>query len=60
MYKNKDIYEFLDELKDGAIYDNRYNDNIVFSIPHVVIFANFEPMCGIISKHKLLVVTAGV
>lgn len=53
-------YSALEEVKDGIFFSTKFESNmVIFNIPHVVVFANFEPDKTKLSQDRWKVVKVG-
>lgn len=49
-------YSGLESIKDGLIFNTKYQSGgLIFNSPHVFVFANSPPQCGMLSKDRLIV-----
>lgn len=49
-------YGGLEQIKDGLFFSGKYDSEVcVFNIPHVIVFANYEPQYHSLSKDRLVV-----
>ena len=54
--KSKDIYMLIDGLKNGCIFSPKWQSTCkIFDIPHVVVFANFEPDYAALSMDRWII-----
>lgn len=46
-------YSGIEEIKNGHFFNNKYeSSSVIFDIPHVVVFANFEPNKKLLSEDR--------
>lgn len=53
-------YQGIEEVKNGIFFNTKYESSmVVFDIPHVIVFANFEPEIPKLSTDRWHVITVG-
>lgn len=46
-------YQAIEKIKDGMFFNSKYESGMcIFNIPHVIVFANHEPKCEMLSKDR--------
>ena len=60
MEKSKDIYNLMEGFKNGCIFIPKYESACkIFDVPHVIVFANFEPDFEALSKDRWIIYNLG-
>lgn len=52
-YENQINYGAIEQIKNGFIFSGKYESRqLIFSIPHVIIFSNFSPAYHLLSMDR--------